>query len=78
MTEQQKALAWIDEQFEVGRTVYLTTHLKQWKCTPKNALKFKESGRPLFKIGRDGQLYMASGRSYLCILLGSVSLRAAP
>ena len=76
VTKPQAALDWIEDQWKNDCAVYVTTYAKQWNWTPENARRWKDLGRDPFKVGNDGHLYMAQGRKYVCILLGSVSLRS--
>jgi hypothetical protein len=59
---------------ETGKAVSVSTNLKHWAITPKTYLKFKAANHPLFKIGSDGCLYMAQGKSYVCISYAEMAL----
>jgi len=67
MTEAQKAYDFITGKIAEGFTVMVATNLKATQITPKTFAKFEAANHPLFKIGEDGCLYMASGKGYVCI-----------
>lgn len=67
MTKAQQALEFITDELARGRTVNASTYLKCWQVTPKIAAQWTAAGRELFKLGRDGCLYMGHGKSYNCI-----------
>lgn len=49
-----------------GRTVYIATHYRVTKITPKVAQRWIAAGRPVLKNDtRDGHLMLGSGRSYV-------------
>ncbi len=67
MTKAEKAFQFITDKIAEGLTVMVATNLRATKITPKTAAKFEAANHPLFKIGSDGCLYMAEGKSYVCI-----------
>lgn len=62
----RKRLRAIEAALASGKTVWVSTVLRQIKVTPKTAAKFSASGAPLFKANRIG-LFIASGKRYDCI-----------
>ena len=50
---------------ESGRTLYVGTHLRTTKIDAKTVAKFAAAGVPVLRDGKDGHLYMASGRKYV-------------
>ncbi len=65
MTSKQK-LELIESAIRENRTVYICSHTKQTKITPKTYQKWIDSGFELFKD--DGKsLYMARGKNFDCI-----------
>ena len=66
-TKAQKAYDWIISKLDDGLTVRIATQLKCTDIKPKHLKAFEDAGNPLFKIGSDGCLYMARGKSYECI-----------
>ncbi len=50
-----------------GETVYVMTARGAIKVTPQTAAKFEASGRPAFKLGKSGSLYVVAGKRYDCI-----------
>lgn len=73
-----KVLLWNDTSTEArylaivealanGQTVYVMTARGAIKVTPKMAAKFEATGRPAFKLGKSGSLYVVAGRRYDCI-----------
>ena len=68
-----KALAFITEQIEAGKTVYIQTATRTTKITPATYKKWIASGHPLFKATAEG-LRMASGRKYNLITSATQAL----
>lgn len=66
-TKAEKAFEWINDKLDKGMTVRFATHLKYTDIKAKHRAAWDEAGKPLFKIGSDGCLYMARGKSYECI-----------
>ena len=66
-TKAQKAYDWIMGKLDDGLTVRIATQLKYTDINPKHRKAWDDAGKPLFKIGSDGCLYMARGKSYECI-----------
>lgn len=73
-TKAERALAFITDAIESGRTVYVSTSMRHTKITPATFHKFTASGRPLFKILADGDLGMSRGRTYDRITMGETLL----
>ena len=67
MNKAQQAYNFITGQLADGKTVNIATAMKIFQITPKIAAQWHKVNRQLFKIGDDGCLYMASGKSYVCI-----------
>ena len=70
MNERERApskLAWIKDRLAEGMTVYVTTHTRSTRVTPKDAQSWVDDGRELFKLGHNGTLLMARGKRYDCI-----------
>lgn len=64
-TLADRKLAWINEQLDAGRTVYLTTYTRRTMITPAARKRWLERhGRPILKVNR-GTLWLASGQSYV-------------
>jgi len=49
-----------------GNVVYISNHLHCWRITAKTAQRFESVGMPVLKT-KAGELYMASGRKYVCV-----------
>lgn len=67
MSLAQQTFDWIQAQLGAGRTVNLSTYLKTIQVTPRIAAEWDAAGRDLFKIGKDGCLYVGRGKQYDCI-----------
>ena len=67
MSLAQQTFDWIQDQLASGRTVNLSTYLKTVQVTPRIAAQWSDAGRDLFKIGKDGCLYVGRGKQYDCI-----------
>jgi len=61
-------------QIKAGKTLYIATHLHTTKIDAKTVAKFDAAGVPVLKTGKDGHLYMASGRQYVDCHYASVQL----
>ena len=59
-----------------GETVYVMTGRGAIKVTPKTAAKFEASGRPAFKLGKSGSIYVVAGRRYDCIDFNHIQIGA--
>ena len=59
MSLAQQTFDWIQDQLASGRTVNLTTHLISIQVTPRIAAEWKAAGRDLFKIAKNGCLYVS-------------------
>lgn len=64
----RKALRFIRENLEAGRMVQIATNTR--------ATRFKRQHLDMFKVGRDGNLYVQRGKAWDCLLVGSVDIRA--
>ena len=60
----ESALSFINNAIASGRTVYVSTMTKVTAISPATFARWEKSGRPLFKVAADGNLMMASGKSY--------------
>lgn len=54
----------LENKLRAGHTVYLSTHLKHIKVTPKTFKGWEKAGVPLFKIDSEGNLRM--GKNIIC------------
>ena len=70
MTLAQRLLDDITTAHADGRTVIVTTSYKATKVTAATAAMYEASGTRLFKLGKDGNLMMASGRKYNTLTFG--------
>lgn len=61
MNVGERAHAWIHARIAEGATVYLQTHLKITKITPKTFASWADSGG-LLKLDQKGNLFMRYGR----------------
>ena len=69
-----KTLTWIEARIAEGRTVYITTHTRSTKITPKTFSRFAAAGTPVFKAD-ETSTYMIRGNRYDCIDFAKVSAR---
>lgn len=65
MTAPERLQSWLDA-IANGSTLYVATYTKCWKIDSKVVAKFAKAGSPILKAKGDS-LYMASGKSYVCI-----------
>lgn len=72
-TAGTKALKWINEMIQSGKTVYISTMTNVTSVSAKTVKAFEKSGHPLFKIV-DGNLFIASGKRFNKLTLGDVAL----
>ena len=72
MTMGQQALQWINEQIATGHTVYLSNYLKAWEISPATVKKWKKSENDLFRVDSKGDLFIARGKNFDCIISGSI------
>ena len=73
----QRALSWLLEQYEAGNTVYVSTAYKHTRLTPKAWKRFLDNNTPPFRVNSNGDLVMASGKSWEVIdLFSTVKLTA--
>ena len=70
MSKASDALNYIKNSIASGKTVYVSAGHRITKVTPKAYAKWEASGKPLFKLGNDGALLMASGSSYVRLTMG--------
>lgn len=62
-TYPEKALAWIMQQIEAGKTVHITTMTKVTAISPKTVKAWNKAGNQLFKIDSSG-LRIAAGKRF--------------
>lgn len=74
MSKSESALSFIKEQIASNRTVYISTPLCHIKVTPKTFKSWSDSKHDLFKIDKSGDLLMARGKNYDCIVTKTISL----
>lgn len=67
-------LAWINTAIAAGLTVYFRSYTHAYKVDRKTVARFAKAGVQLLKVS-GGSLWMASGRSYLCMDLSGISIR---
>ena len=60
----ENALNFIKNAIASGRTVYISTMTKVTAISPATFARWEKSGHSLFKVAADGNLMMASGKSY--------------
>ena len=60
----QRLLDAINEKLDNDETVYISTATQATPVTKKARESWNKSGRPLFKVGKDGNLYMGRGKRY--------------
>jgi len=68
----------IEAEIDAGKTLLITTYLRQWRINSKTLEKWRKAGRPLFRDGDEGGrkgFYMARGRSWDFVMPGMVSVR---
>ena len=70
MGKAADAFNYIKNSIANGKTVYVTAGSRTTKVTPQTYAKWEASGKPLFKLGGDGALLMASGSSYVRLTMG--------
>jgi len=77
MGKAADAFNYIKNSIASGKTVYVTAGSRTTKVTPQTYAKWEASGRPLFKLGGDGALLMASGSSYVRLTMGDDMMLAS-
>lgn len=70
MTLAQHLLEDITKALADGRTVYIGTQVRLTKITAATADMWEAAGTKLFKLNKDGDLTMASGRKYVPVTFG--------
>jgi hypothetical protein len=70
MSKASDVLDFIKRSIASGQTVYVQTAMRTTKVTPSVYAKWEATGKPLFKLGKDGDLLMASGSSYVRLTSG--------
>ena len=60
----ENALNFIKNAIASGRTVYISTMTRVTAISPATFARWEKSGHSLFKVAADGNLMMASGKSY--------------
>lgn len=66
-TPAERAFDFINNAITAGKTVYIATRLRVTELSPKTVAKFEAAGYKAYKMGKDGCLYLASGKSFVCI-----------
>jgi len=74
MSKAESALNFIKEQITSNHTVYISTPLRHIRVTPKTFKTWADSKHELFKIDSHGDLLMARGKNYDCIVTKTISL----
>lgn len=70
----ETALNFIKNAIASGRTVYISTMTRCTAISPATFARWEKSGHSLFKVAADGNLLMASGKSYGRITSGGMML----
>lgn len=70
----ESAMNFIKNAIASGRTVYISTMTKVTAISPATFARWEKSGHSLFKVSADGNLMMASGKSYGRITLNGMML----
>jgi len=65
MTATEK-LAMVNGALDAGRTVYISTPLRQYVLTAPVRERWEKIGRPVLKVSASGSLRLAEGRGYVC------------
>ena len=73
-TPAEKAFEFMNNAIALGKTVYVSTCLRSTAISPKTVAKFESTGNKVYKLGTDGDLYMASGKNWVCIATKSMFL----
>ena len=60
----QRMLDSINEKLAQGKDVFISTMTKSTKVNKKAVDNWSKAGKPLFKVGKDGNLYIGSGKRY--------------
>ena len=71
--KSQSALEFITGMIAVGKTIFISTSIKSTKITPATFSKWEKSGHKLFKLNSNGDLLMARGKNYDCIVSKNIS-----
>lgn len=75
MTSAAKnAIEFINAAIAARRTVYVSTMTKVVAISPATFARWEKSGHPLFKVAADGNLMLASGKTYGRITSGKMML----
>jgi hypothetical protein len=74
MTSSQKAFDFINDAISKGLTVYVSTRLKSVVVSPSTYAKWEKAGVSLFKMDKEGNLRMASGKNYNVIATASICM----
>ena len=69
-----RALDFISTAIKSGRTVYVSTMTRCTAVSPATFARWEKAGTPLFKVAADGNLMMASGKTYGRITSGDMLL----
>lgn len=73
-TPAQQLLDEINQRLARGENVVVKTMTKATTYTPKVAASYSNANRPLFKLGKDGNLYVARGKQYDQLTMGGDTL----
>jgi hypothetical protein len=60
----QRMLDSINEKLAQGKDVFISTMTKSTKVNKRAVDNWSKAGKPLFKVGKDGNLYIGSGKRY--------------
>jgi hypothetical protein len=71
--KSQLALEFINSMIANGKTIFICTAQKVVKVTPLTFAKWEKSEYKLFKLSANGDLLMARGKNYDCIVSKNIS-----
>ena len=71
MTTAETYLAKIRQAENDGKDVYVCTCTKATRITQAAFAKWRNAGRDLFKLSKDGALLMATGKDYVRLTAGA-------
>lgn len=75
MNSAQEKIESLLEHIKNGKTVVISTHTKATQITPKTLAQWEKSGHTLLKAAGNN-MYMASGKSFVCIDYCNISIHA--
>ena len=70
----QRMLNAVNEKIAQGKDVFISTMTKSTKVNKKAVDNWNKAGKPLFKVGKDGNLYIGSGKRYDQLTSADMSL----